>query len=83
MGITIKDVAAKTGLSVSTVSKVFNNYGDISPETKSLVMDTAQSLGYYPSATARALKTNRSYNLGFLFDEQTSSGITHPFFAEV
>ena len=83
MGITIKDVAAKAGLSVSTVSKVFNNYGDISPETKSLVMEVAQSIGYYPNATARALKTNRSYNLGFLFDENASSGITHPFFAEV
>lgn len=83
MGITIKDVAAKAGLSVSTVSKVFNHYADISPETKELVMEVAQSIGYYPNATARALKTNRSYNLGFLFDENASSGITHPFFAEV
>ncbi|MBQ8092316.1 MAG: LacI family DNA-binding transcriptional regulator, partial [Clostridia bacterium] len=83
MGITIKDVASRTGLSVSTVSKVFNHYADISEETRTLVLDTAKEIGYYPNATARALKTSRSYNLGFLFDEQASSGITHPFFAEV
>ena len=32
--VTIKDVSAKCGLSVSTVSKALNNYDDISPETR-------------------------------------------------
>ena len=31
--VTIKDVALQTGLSVSTISRVFNNYGDISDKT--------------------------------------------------
>lgn len=34
MAITIRDVAAKCGLSVSTISKAFNNYADISKETR-------------------------------------------------
>ncbi len=83
MAVTIRDVSAKSGLSISTVSKVFNNYGDISEETKIRVKTIAEQIGYYPNAIARTLKTNHSYNLGFLYDELASSGLTHPFFAEV
>ena len=42
MAVTIKDVSAKCGLSISTVSKAFNNYADISLETRELVQRTAQ-----------------------------------------
>ncbi len=80
---TIKELSAACGLSVSTVSKALNGYSDISDETRQLVIDTAGKLGYYPNATARALKTNRSYNLGVLFVDENQSGLTHPFFASV
>jgi hypothetical protein len=72
MAVTIKDVSAKCGLSISTVSKAFNNYADISLETRELVQRTAREIGYYPNAIARTLKTNRSYNLGVLFQEKRS-----------
>lgn len=48
MAVTIKDVSAKCGLSISTVSKAFNNYADISLETRELVQRTAREIGYYP-----------------------------------
>ena len=80
---TIKELSAACGLSVSTVSKALNGYSDISDETRRLVVDTAARIGYYPNATARALKTNRSYNLGVLFADENQSGLTHPFFASV
>lgn len=83
MAVTIRDVAARCGLSVSTVSKAFNNYTDISAETRELVQRTAREIGYYPNATARTLKTNRSYNLGVLFTDDSQSGLTHAFFASV
>ena len=83
MAVTIKDVSAKCGLSISTVSKAFNNYADISLETRELVQRTAREIGYYPNATARTLKTNRSYNLGVLFQEKRGTGLTHSFFASV
>ena len=83
MAVTIKDVAAKCGLSISTVSKAFNNYADISAETRELVHRAAREIGYYPNAIARTLKTNRSYNLGVLFQEGRGHGLTHPFFASV
>ena len=83
MAVTIKDVAAKCGLSISTVSKAFNNYADISSETRELVHRAAKEIGYYPNAIARTLKTNRSNNLGVLFQEERGTGLTHFFFASV
>ena len=83
MAVTIKDVAAKCGLSISTVSKAFNNYSDISAETREAVHCAAKEIGYYPNAIARTLKTNRSYNLGVLFQEKRGTGLTHPFFASL
>ena len=81
MSITIKDVAKRCGMSISTVSKVFNGYPDISEETRQQVMRMARDMGYQPNALARALKTNRSYNLGVLFVDDNTSGLMHPFFA--
>ncbi|MDE5859980.1 MAG: LacI family transcriptional regulator, partial [Oscillospiraceae bacterium] len=40
-------------------------------------------LGYLPNSQARALKTNRTYNLGVLFAERAQSGLTHSHFAAV
>ena len=83
MSVTIKDVARSCGMSISTVSKVFNGYPDISEATRRQVMETAHEIGYRPNALARALKTNRSFNLGVLFVDDNISGLTHPFFAAV
>ena len=83
MSVTIKDVARSCNMSISTVSKVFNDYPDISDATRKQVMETARKIGYRPNALARALKTNRSYNLGVLFVDENVSGLTHPFFAAV
>ncbi len=83
MSVTIKDVARSCDLSISTVSKVFNGYPDISDATRKQVMEAAQRIGYRPNALARALKTNRSYNLGVLCVDDNTSGLMHPFFAAV
>ncbi len=83
MSATIRDVSEKCGLSISTVSKALNNYTDVSESTRRLVMDTAREIGYFPNALARALKTNRSYNIGVLFADDFGSGLTHAFFSAV
>ena len=44
--VTIKDIANRLGIAVSTVSKGLNNASDISDETKQLVLDTAIEMGY-------------------------------------
>ena len=81
--VTIKEVSARCGLSVSTVSKALNNYSDVSEATKELVLRTAKEVGYHPNSLARALKTNRTYNLGVLFVDDNNSGLTHNYFAAV
>ena len=53
MGITIKDVAAAAGTSVSTVSKVINGHYSISEETAARVRRVMQELNYYPNASAQ------------------------------
>lgn len=83
MSATIRDVSEKCGLSISTVSKALNNYSDVSEATRRLVADTAREIGYFPNALARALKTNRSYNIGVLFADDFGSGLTHAFFSAV
>ena len=79
----IKDIAVKCGLSVSTVSKALNSYSDISKETRQKVMKAAEECGYLPNSLARALKTNRTHNLGVLFADEAQSGLRQEYFAAV
>lgn len=79
----IKEIAAKCGLSVSTVSKALNGYNDISAETKQKVLKVAQGCGYLPNSMAQALKTNRTHNLGVLFTDESQSGLKQEYFAAV
>ncbi len=79
----IKDIANKCGLSISTVSKALNSYSDISSATRQRVLETAQEFGYFPSSIARALKTNRTHNIGVLFVDDAQSGLKHDYFAAV
>ena len=81
--VSMKDIAKECGVSVATVSKALNDYSDIGTATREKIRQTAQRLGYYPNSSARALKTNRSYNLGVLFIDETYSGLTHDYFAHV
>jgi len=67
--ITIRDVAKKAGVSRQTVSRAFNDKGEISPETKQHVLDVAQRMGYRPSGLARSLTTNRTYTVGLLIPD--------------
>ena len=79
----IKDIAAMCGLSVSTVSKALNGYSDISDNTKQRVLKAAETCGYLPNSMARALKTNRTHNLGVLFTDEAHSGLKQEYFATV
>ncbi len=75
---TIKDVARAAGVSVTTVSHVFNETRPVAAETQARVRAAIDELGYTPSTLARALKGERTGTIGML---ATSS--TNPFFAEV
>ena len=81
--VSMKDGAAACGVSVATVSKALSNHRDIGEKTRKLVKETAEQMGYLPNQSARYLKTNRSYNIGVLFEDAAGSGLTHDFFSGV
>ena len=81
--VSMKDIAATCGVSVATVSKALNNHSDISDETKAVIKQKAREMGYHPNFSARALKTNKSYNIGVLYKDDAGSGLTHDYFAWV
>ena len=78
--VSLKTIAEKCGVSTATVSKALNDHKDISEETKIRIRQVANELGYFPNAAARALKTNRSYNIGVLFEEEAGRGLQHEYF---
>ena len=69
MPVSIREVAARAGVSLGTVSKVLNDStgAQIAPATRERVRVAARELGYYPSAVARALVRQRTDTLGVIF----------------
>ena len=79
----MKDIAVKCGVSVATVSKALNNQADVGEAMKERIREVAKEMGYFPNSAARALKTNRTNNIGVLFVDGAHSGLTHDYFAHV
>ncbi len=80
--ITLKDVAQRAGVSITTVSLVLNSKGNISEETRRRVLAAAEELHYHPNAHARHLRKRRTYTIGVfiaalggLFYEEILDGI--------
>ncbi len=81
--VKIKDIAQRCKVSVSTVSKAINGSSDLSEKTIARIRKIANEMGYIPNANARVLKTNRSFSIGVLFVDSTSSGLTHEYFSSI
>jgi DNA-binding LacI/PurR family transcriptional regulator len=64
---TIKDVAKRSGVSVSTVSHALSGKRPVSDETRARIFQAIAELGYQPSAYAQSLVTGRSRTIGILF----------------
>ncbi len=66
--VTSRDVAARAGVSRTTVSFVLNDVSgaNISQETRERVLQAAQVLGYVPDAAARSLASRRTHTLGLV-----------------
>ncbi len=77
----MKDIAKRCGVSTATVSKALNGQPDIGEETRERILRTADELGYMANASARALKTKHSYNIGVLFVDPMHGGLAHEFFS--
>lgn len=81
--VTIKDVSKRSGYSVSTISKVINNYPDIPEQTRNIILKLMEEMRYVPNSTARSLKTAKSYTIGIIFEEITQQGLQHPLFSKI
>ena len=81
--VSLKDIAAKCGVSVATVSKALNGHTDISTATRERLLQAAKEMGYFPNSQARALKTNRTYNIGLMLVEEPGKGLSQEFFAKI
>jgi DNA-binding LacI/PurR family transcriptional regulator len=78
VGVTIKDVAHRAGVSHPTVSRALRGDRLVAPKTAARIRRIAADLGYVPSATARSLKTSRSLVIGVIVNR-----ISDPFYSEV
>ena len=72
---TIGDVAALAGVSIKTVSRVFNSEPNVAPATRSLVQTAITALGYSPNHSARSLAARESLTLGLLYDNPSPNYI--------
>ena len=57
--VSIKDVAKEAGVAISTVSKVLNNYPNVSEATRTKVNEVVERLGFVPNAVAASLSSKR------------------------
>lgn len=76
--ITIKDIAKKCGVGVSTVSRALNNHPDINQETRDRIMEVIRETGFVPNNSARYLKRSETNSIALLV-----KGITNPFFTSI
>ncbi|WP_010133876.1 LacI family DNA-binding transcriptional regulator [Ochrovirga pacifica] len=78
MPITLKEIAEKLNISVTTASKALKDYADVSPKTKAKVKALAKELNYQPNAFAVHLRTKESKTIGVIIPE-----VVHHFFSNV
>lgn len=71
--VTIKDVARLAGVSISTVSRVINDSKPVSKEVREKVLEVIKETGYRPNDVARSLVTRRSYLIGVIVNDLSSS----------
>lgn len=77
MGVTIKDIAARAGVSYSMVSRALNGTGAVAAEKKTQILEIARSMGYMPNQAAVTLKLSKSHMIGLCFS--TISKSTSPY----
>ena len=76
--ITLKEIATKLGISITTVSKALKGYPDVSEKTRNAVLELAKSLHFTPNSFAVNLRTKESRTVGLVIPE-----VVHHFFSNV
>ncbi|MFW6208501.1 MAG: LacI family DNA-binding transcriptional regulator, partial [Spirochaetota bacterium] len=71
MAFTLKDIASLTGVSTATVSRVLNGKSGVKEETRDKIMQLIKEVDYMPDATARSMKTGKTYTIGMVVADIT------------
>src|SRR5207253_1058489 len=72
---TLKDIAAALGVSVATVSNVFNGRPNVGCATRQKILRVAKQMEYHPNRAAQAMRTGRTRAIGLVLPD-----LTNPFF---
>ncbi len=81
--LTLEDIARKTGVSRSTVSRVINNQSNVREDVRVKVMDTIHKTGFHPHAAARTLASHHSSTIGLILPHSVSFFFTDPYYAHI
>ena len=73
---TITDVARLAGVSIKTVSRVFNREPNVRQETRDKVLAASETLKYRANQSARQLASNLTFVIGMLYDNPNSDYVT-------
>ncbi len=79
--VTIRDVAARLELSITTVSRALDGYDDVAEATRERVVQAAAEMGYAPSSAARGLRRRRADVIGYILPA-SGGRFSDPFFSE-
>lgn len=80
---TIQLVAKKSGVSMSTVSRVLNNHPAVLPETRTKVLSVMKELDYVPNQLARGLSSNGFNNILIIFTRSSTQASDNPYFGSI
>ncbi len=78
----LKDLARKTGFSISTVSRALLGYKDVNPQTRERILQAAKELNYYPLQAGKQLRSGKTHTVGFLIPTY-GKRFSDPFFIEL
>ena len=80
MPLTLEDIAEKSGVSRSTVSRVINGDEKVSQKTRDRVNEVIQAVNFQPNLAARGLAAKKTNILGLVIPEHVSKLFTDPYF---
>ena len=83
MSVSIKDVANKAGVSISTVSKALNDKSSVSSSTIERIKQTAEDMGYVPNSRARVFATKETKQIVFVADIPKDTAFYNPHIFEI
>lgn len=74
--VRLKDIAAKAGVAVMTVSKALRDAPDVAPATRARIRALAEQMGYVPDAAARGLRSRRTQTFGVVVSSLSNPALT-------